>query len=792
MLSRVPQGQNLLLSAMMSEGVVRSSSDWQASIHGCLAQSSAINALETHAQCPVCYDFYTHCVTLPCFHSFCSLCIRRALAFHTACPLCHAPATSGDLRPNFQLSAIAAQVKTLRRAVEEDVTKTVQTAWNELRARRREERRKRGESAENADMIDSDVEETTNLQAAAAAASSSASASASSSDKVDCPICSLKIVASRINRHLDECLGKQENVERSKRKAEEKSASAAAATAAAAAGSSSASRLSFPVYNMMSERAIKKILTSLGFPVNSLPTEKEALVRRHREFVLRHNAEADGCADGSGAERMSDAAIVREIVRKEKVLASTSSSKNAKQSLLLEAFTTQEPAPSITIPSVAPAAALVAPSAAAAPTSSGSKKRSSTSAALLPPASTSPQKRATRSSPRKRNVDKSVQAQQPVQDLTSEEKKEAAKDESTPSALHESMSGADPIDVELQVVDEPANNSVAAEVPAAATSSDVDVPPAVPTAAAGSASAAPAPSLPYTLCPIRPSSTDPFASLIAAYEAINGPRKRWRRRWGEDESLYKRKPPPQAMCTESISAAEGPGSHSTAGVAVSTTVDPSAVMDTDEVSIDDARTTRTSKKKAGAKPVFALFSKEKETDAPPQAASSAPSSAPPSISSSGSKSSTPFRVPTAICTSCHTVCRGSFPLGATVVCQRCRPNWTAVAAASHAGGRVVHQHATLHQAPTSNGKPNWTQLAQLQPTAASTITPNSASSSASSAATATLSEEQRQVIEFRRIVAMEKLERLRAASKQQQQPQIENQQHSPSEQKEEKQIEVVE
>lgn len=363
-----------------------------------------------------------------------------------------------------------------------------------------------------------------------------------------------------------------------------------------------------------------------------------------------------------------------------------------------------------------------------------------------------------------------------VEDLTSEEKKEADRtgDAAAPAAT-ESTSAADPIDVEMQVVDA-ATVDASAEQPAAAASSDAATS-APPTTAA---SAPP----PYTLCPIRASSRDPFASLIAAYEATNGPRKRWRRRWGEDESLYQGKAPPQVANADSGATAAASASDPNPAAASSTAPDGSTAMDTDEVSIDDARTTRSSKKKAG-KSVFALFSKEK-TDAPAAAgvsSSSTPSTAPPA-STSGSKSSTPFRVPTAICTSCHTVCRGSFPLGATVVCQRCRPNWTAVAAAS-AGGRVVHQHAAMYQAPTSNGKPNWTQLAQLQPTSTPAA---AASTTASAAAAATLSEEQRQVIESRRIAAMEKLERLRAASKQHQEKQL--QQHSVSEEKEEKQIEL--
>ena len=47
------------------------------------------NQLDELLRCPVCRDFYQAAMSLPCLHSFCSLCIRRYLQSTQKCPSCH-------------------------------------------------------------------------------------------------------------------------------------------------------------------------------------------------------------------------------------------------------------------------------------------------------------------------------------------------------------------------------------------------------------------------------------------------------------------------------------------------------------------------------------------------------------------------------------------------------------------------------------------------------------------------------------------------------------------------------
>ncbi|ORX74630.1 hypothetical protein DL89DRAFT_20013 [Linderina pennispora] len=50
--------------------------------------------------CSICCDVLINpCVLRACSHTFCQMCIRKAVSVHPSCPLCRAPATTRDLLP---------------------------------------------------------------------------------------------------------------------------------------------------------------------------------------------------------------------------------------------------------------------------------------------------------------------------------------------------------------------------------------------------------------------------------------------------------------------------------------------------------------------------------------------------------------------------------------------------------------------------------------------------------------------------------------------------------------------
>lgn len=64
---------------------------------------SAFAAVEAALRCQVCKDFYKTPMITSCSHTFCSLCIRRALSNDGKCPLCRASEQELKLRSNWSM-----------------------------------------------------------------------------------------------------------------------------------------------------------------------------------------------------------------------------------------------------------------------------------------------------------------------------------------------------------------------------------------------------------------------------------------------------------------------------------------------------------------------------------------------------------------------------------------------------------------------------------------------------------------------------------------------------------------
>ena len=76
---------------------VPDSTDWLATPLACLA------SVEAALRCEVCKDFYKTPMLTSCSHTFCSICIRRALSNDGKCPLCRAPEQELKLRSNWSM-----------------------------------------------------------------------------------------------------------------------------------------------------------------------------------------------------------------------------------------------------------------------------------------------------------------------------------------------------------------------------------------------------------------------------------------------------------------------------------------------------------------------------------------------------------------------------------------------------------------------------------------------------------------------------------------------------------------
>lgn len=82
---------------MASSDDVPDSTDWLST------PLSGFAAVEAALRCQVCKDFYKTPMITSCSHTFCSICIRRALSNDGKCPMCRATEQELKLRSNWSM-----------------------------------------------------------------------------------------------------------------------------------------------------------------------------------------------------------------------------------------------------------------------------------------------------------------------------------------------------------------------------------------------------------------------------------------------------------------------------------------------------------------------------------------------------------------------------------------------------------------------------------------------------------------------------------------------------------------
>lgn len=107
---------------------------------------AALIAVESSMRCQVCKDFYNTAMLTSCSHTFCSLCIRRALSNDSKCPLCRAPEQVIKLRGNWSMDEAVEAFKAARSTILEVARNYDHSASRSLK-RKAEEINGDGESA---------------------------------------------------------------------------------------------------------------------------------------------------------------------------------------------------------------------------------------------------------------------------------------------------------------------------------------------------------------------------------------------------------------------------------------------------------------------------------------------------------------------------------------------------------------------------------------------------------------------------------------------------------------------
>lgn len=85
-----------------------------------------VGALDAALRCEICKDFYTAPVITNCCHTFCSLCIRRALHADGICPICRTAEQEYRLRKNTTVQDLLDAFKDCRTQLYEFATREPQ------------------------------------------------------------------------------------------------------------------------------------------------------------------------------------------------------------------------------------------------------------------------------------------------------------------------------------------------------------------------------------------------------------------------------------------------------------------------------------------------------------------------------------------------------------------------------------------------------------------------------------------------------------------------------------------
>ncbi|XP_012215895.2 E3 ubiquitin-protein ligase RAD18-like isoform X1 [Linepithema humile] len=267
-----------------------------------------LKLIDEFLQCGICYEYMDTSVMTLCSHNYCSLCIRKYLHYKTQCPICLEETFEKDLRKNKILDEIISQYlnvkeKLLKKFHLEETLKVKDKNFEEKEtgnvcSLNNSEYKKKQDVFDTSKILhkssDSPVHKNSNITPHGKKDYQDVSTPSTSTERriplmftpkstkgfpndencqiVTCPVCKVDVSQNNINKHLDQCL-KRENAKDQPKKSESK-------------------RKPLPklVLNLMKDNAIKKKLKELGL---SSQGDRKVLESRLQRYIILYNAECD-------------------------------------------------------------------------------------------------------------------------------------------------------------------------------------------------------------------------------------------------------------------------------------------------------------------------------------------------------------------------------------------------------------------------------------------------------------------------------------------------------------------
>ncbi|UNI20398.1 RING-type E3 ubiquitin transferase [Purpureocillium takamizusanense] len=276
---------------------------------------SGLASVEAAIRCQVCKDFYKTPMITSCSHTFCSLCIRRALSNDGKCPLCRAPEQELKLRCNWSVEEAAEAFSRAREAI--------LGFARSIPSRERSPKRKADDQASPAthDLPEPkrirtsarlNKNRTDHVTVAPQASNDAPEEVIQASDDEDedeyipddpdglvpCPVCDKKMKAWQVFQHLETCPGPSPVATNS--------SSLSSFGHRPQRQHKAIERLPALNYSMLKENALRKKMNELGL---SSQGPRILLEKRHREWLTLWNANCDAAHPKKRSELLQDMEI---------------------------------------------------------------------------------------------------------------------------------------------------------------------------------------------------------------------------------------------------------------------------------------------------------------------------------------------------------------------------------------------------------------------------------------------------------------------------------------------------
>ncbi|RYO75184.1 hypothetical protein DL762_010113 [Monosporascus cannonballus] len=277
---------------------------------------SGLAAVEAALRCQVCKDFYKTPMLTSCNHTFCSVCIRRALSNDGKCPLCRASEQELKLRSNWSMEeTVEAFVKSRRHVLdfakrppptsatdspkrkldhvdgEEEVSGS-QRSNKRLRSSTRLSKSRGADATAEMARQEADVQDTYN----------DAESYEPDDGLVACPVCLQRMKENQVFQHLDtSCPGEPQAKPTTRQSSRNNYNTFPAKTNPPPP--KSLERLPAINYSMLKEPQLRRKLQEFGI---STAGNRQMLEKRHKEWMTIWNANCDSLHPRRKAELLHD------------------------------------------------------------------------------------------------------------------------------------------------------------------------------------------------------------------------------------------------------------------------------------------------------------------------------------------------------------------------------------------------------------------------------------------------------------------------------------------------------